>query len=66
LCRLTAQEIQAVANTALTASLHDWEMEDVGRLRELRQEFEREAVDVAELLTESQRKKRALASNQRK
>jgi hypothetical protein len=58
-CRLTAQEIQAVANTALTASLHDWEMEDVGHFRELREEFGREITDVdADLLTDAQLKKR--------
>jgi hypothetical protein len=66
-CRLTAQEIQAIANTALTASLHDWEMEDVGHLRELRKGFEREVVDAdADLLTAQQLKKKALAADKRR
>jgi hypothetical protein len=54
-CRLTAQEIQAVANTALTASLHDWEMEDVGHFRELREELK---VDDDDLFTKEQKDRR--------
>jgi hypothetical protein len=41
-CRLTALEIQAVANAELSRNLHAWEFEDVGRHADVLRDWERE------------------------